>query len=194
MAAEFGAGPWGRAWLRILESPTAAPDRRLPKARSLARNNAVTIVATGPGLIEAESTEGDISHRVRIELPCWAAQALADATALIEKAMADAPGSLAPGDLPDELAPVLSRRVGLAVPLDEQAAYCTCSDRRIPCLHILATLYALTQRIDEHPRTAIDLRLPNPTPALDRKSSPDWIALADLDPAVFYIGRISTDE
>ncbi|WP_165969125.1 SWIM zinc finger family protein [Actinomadura sp. KC06] len=175
--------------MRILESPAAAPDRRLPKARSLARNNAVTIVAAEPGLIEAESTEGDTCHRVRIELPCWAGQALADATSLIEKAMADAPAGLAPGDLPDELATALSRRVGLAVPLDEQAAHCTCSDRRIPCLHVLATLYTLTQRVDEHPRTALDLRLPHPPPALDHESSPDWIALAAVDPATFYTGE-----
>ncbi|WP_433425229.1 SWIM zinc finger family protein [Microtetraspora malaysiensis] len=192
MAAEFGAGPWGRSWLRTLQSPTAAPDRRLPKARSLARNNAVTIATIGPGLIEAESSTGDVSHHVRIQLPCWADQVLADATALIDNALAEAAGGLAPGDLPDELAPVLSRRVGLAVPLDQLTTHCTCSERRTPCLHILATLYTLTQRVDEHPKTAIELRMPNPSPG--HQLPPDWIALADLDPAIFYIGRTGTEE
>lgn len=48
MPVEFGATPWGRAWVRAIE-PTvvAAPNPLLPKARSLARNKAVTLCPLG---------------------------------------------------------------------------------------------------------------------------------------------------
>lgn len=195
MPVEFGATPWGKAWLRTIESPTATPNRLLPKARSLARNAAVTILSTAPGLIEANVVVKEVTHGVRIELPRWTGQALTDADALIGKSLADSPG-VAPGDLPDELATELSRHLGLAVPLDQQGAECTCSARQAHCVHVLATHYALIQRIDEHPMLAIDLRSPvreagpepRPHPGIGTqgRTSPDWIALTDLTPKTFY--------
>jgi uncharacterized Zn finger protein len=184
MVVEFGATPWGRAWVRTIESTgIAAPNPLLPNARSLARNNAVSLTAAA-GRIDAEVTASGKAHRVLIDLPLWSEREQAVVEPLIAKALADHRG-LAAGDLPDTLATDLRREhVDIAVPADQQAAECDCRTRRRPCVHILATIYALAQRIDEHPALAVGLRSSGGEPA--GPADPDWIALADIDAATFY--------
>ncbi|MFC6932859.1 hypothetical protein ACFQHO_22640 [Actinomadura yumaensis] len=65
MTAEFGATAWGRAWLRTAEPVAAPPDRLRPKARSLARNHAVTSLTITAGQVEAEVA----GHRTSLRLP-----------------------------------------------------------------------------------------------------------------------------
>lgn len=182
--AEFGATPWGRAWVRTIESTTATgPNPLLPKARSLARNHAVTLVTTTSRLA-AEVAASGVVHRVRIDLPRWPDPTQADAKRLISKAMADNRG-LALGDLPDTLAADFAHHdIGIAVALDDQIAACDCRTRRRPCVHILATIYTLTQLIDERPALAVELR--SADTELAAPSDPDWIELTDIDAASFY--------
>ncbi|MEU9336278.1 SWIM zinc finger family protein [Streptomyces sp. NPDC048290] len=184
MPAEFGATPWGRAWVRTVESTVAsAPNPALPKARSLARNHAVTL-SVGTGSVEADVMVSGTGQPVRLQLPCWSDQERADAERLMAKALDEHRG-LAVGDLPDSLEADLRRDgIGIAVPLDDLTAHCSCRVRRRPCVHVLATLYALSQRVDERPRLAVELRTSAWEPATP--ADPDWTPLAELGVADFY--------
>ena len=158
---EFGATPWGRAWVRAVESTAVTrPNPLLPKARSLARNNAVTDLRTEPGRITATVS----GHTVHIGLPLW--------TEAPEGVVADHTG-----DLPDELADTLT----VAVPLAEQHTECGCRARTPHCAHVLATLYTLAQRVDERPVLAVTLRYPLAAPI-----DPNWLPLQEIDVAGFY--------
>ena len=183
--AEFGATPWGRAWIRTIESTTAAgPNPLLPKARSLARNHAVTLT-TEAGRVEAEVKVSGATQRVRIDLPTWPPRQREDAERLIAKALADNRG-LATGDLPDALeASLREHDIGIAVALDEQEAVCDCRTRKRPCVHILATIYALGQRVDERPVLAVELWSAG-VEVVTTPADPDWVVLGDIDPATFY--------
>ncbi|WFE63005.1 SWIM zinc finger family protein [Micromonospora sp. WMMD714] len=184
--AEFGATPWGRAWVRTVASTASAgPNALLPKARSLARNHAVTLSATG-GHLEADVVVSGVGNRVRIELPPWPADVQEEAKRLIAKAMADNRG-LAPGDLPDTLdAEFRHHGISIGIRLDDLVSECDCRSRRRPCVHVLATIYTLSQRVDERPELAIELRM-SPT-EIAPPPDPDWIPLTRLDPDTFYGG------
>jgi uncharacterized Zn finger protein len=180
MPAEFGATPWGRVWLRTVESTAmAAPNPLLPKARSLARNHAVAVT------VETNRLVADVTvYRVQIDLPPWSDDKQGEAARLTVKALADNRG-LAVGDLPDTLeADFRHHGIGLAVGLDEQVAVCDCRTRKRPCVHILATIYAFSLLVDERPALAIELR--SSTVDIAMPGDPDWIPLVDLDPGTFY--------
>jgi uncharacterized Zn finger protein len=186
MGVEFGATPWGRAWVRTIESTgLAAPNSSLPTARSLARNNAVSL-RTAAGRVDADVTASGRTCQVRIDLPTWSGEERATADRCIAKALADNRG-LAVGDLPDSLEADLRREnIGVAVPSEDQLSECDCRSWRHPCAHILATIYALSQRIDERPVLAIELRMADAQ--FNAPADEDWIPLADVDPVVFYGG------
>lgn len=185
---EFGCTPWGRAWVRTVETTTTVgPNAMLPKARSLARNHAVTL-STGTGRLDADVVVSGAVHRVRIDLPPWTARTQAETKRLIAEATANHRG-LAAGDLPDTLEADLARHdIRFAVGLDEQVASCDCRTRRRPCIHILATIYTLTQLVDERPALAIELR--SSDTALAGPADPDWVELTELDAASFYGERV----
>lgn len=184
MAAEFGATPWGRAWVRTVEvTGLAAPNAQLPAGRSLARNHAVRLTV-GPGRLDAEVVAAGRAQQVQIELPPWSERDRAVAEPLIAKALAGRQ-DLAAGDLPDSLLADLGREdIDIAVPQGELAAECDCRIRRRPCAHIVATIYALAQRIDERPALALELR--SPGVQIAPPADPDWIPLTDIDPASYY--------
>ncbi|MCO6003897.1 hypothetical protein NE236_02795 [Actinoallomurus purpureus] len=156
------------------------PPRLLPKARSLARNDAVVIRTAEDGRLDAEVTVRGAVHRVSVGLPCWSGAARTEAAGLVTAALAD-PG-LPPGDLPDALAADLTGRgADLAVPDGERVTDCTCRAREDGCVHVRAVLYALVQRVDERPLLAVELR-----GIRAEASDPDWIPLGDVPVAGFY--------
>jgi uncharacterized Zn finger protein len=183
MPAEFGATPWGRAWMRTVESTSAAgPNALLPKARSLARNHAATLT-TETGRVTARVAASGAVNTVQIDLPPWPDTVRAEAEGLIAKALADNPG-LATGDLPDSLeSDFADHGVSVAVGLAEQRSTCDCRARKRPCVHILATIYTLSMKVDERPALAVELRCAaiELAPAPD----PDWIPLGEIDVANF---------
>jgi uncharacterized Zn finger protein len=180
--AEFGATPWGRAWVKTIESTAGLPNPLLPKARSLARNHAVTLsVATGR--VDAEVTAAGVIHRVRIDVPPWPEPTRTEASRLATEAARTHRG-LAAGDLPDTLVADLRRHgINTAVRPDEHTSICDCRSRRRPCVHVLAAVYALAQLIDERPALSMELRSPGPAPAA---RSADWIPVTELAAADFY--------
>ncbi|MGC5033517.1 SWIM zinc finger family protein [Micromonospora sp. DT229] len=181
--AEFGSTPWGRAWVRIAGATAAAgPNALLPKARSLARNHAVELT-TAPGRIEARVTASGTAYPVHIDVPIWSQQTQAEVRLLLEKSVAEQPGLIA-GDLSDTFETELRQKgIAIAAGLDELGAECVCRSRKRPCVHVLATLYALSQLIDERPSLAVELR-GGATEAV--APPPGWVTLTALDAAAFY--------
>nr|AHE14661.1 putative SWIM Zn-finger [uncultured bacterium] len=189
MTPEFGATAWGRAWLRLAE-PTAVGtiDTRLPKARALARRGQVDGLATGPGRVSAVVRVRDAEHPVRLGFAPWPAATRDRITAFLRDD-ASARRALSAGDAPDALAAAVA---DVAPGPDDLDPGCPCRERRRPCLHQLAVLYALVQRIDEAPALALELRgwQPPAGPAGDGDERPAGrIPLTAVDPASFYAWR-----
>lgn len=180
---EFGATHWGRAWLRTIERSGRAPNPHLPKARTLARNQHVTI------LIEAQTitgtvTDGASAAHVHLTVPAWNKSQNTAAAPLFLRARKAHAGAVI-GDLPDSLADDLNAlSVPVAEPLETLSATCTCRARTRPCVHILATIYALILRVDEQPELAVQLRAT--AAQLTEPTRSGWIPLLQLAPANYY--------
>jgi hypothetical protein len=87
-------------------------------------------------------------------------------------------------DLPDALEAEFRRHgITVAARPDDRTSGCDCRTRNRPCVHLLATVYAVAQLVDERPAVLLDLHTPGtatPAPATD------WLALTDLDAENFY--------
>jgi uncharacterized Zn finger protein len=192
MIPEFGVTPWGRAWLRTLESPTVAqPNPLLPKARSLARNQQVHDLRAAAGHVSA--TVVDRTPRaVEVTFDPWPEEVTSAVTRALTAARSSAPTP--DGDLPDELIAALSELgAELAPPCDEWATACTCASRRSPCAHVSACVYALVQAVDEQPAVAITLRTTlQPDSSVDALAARVAIDINDLDPQTFYSAPFKT--
>ncbi|ALL79928.1 hypothetical protein AD006_32370 (plasmid) [Pseudonocardia sp. EC080610-09] len=193
MTPEFGTTAWGRAWLRLAEPITAGSiDTRLPKARALPRRGYVENLVTGPGLVDALVRVRDREYPVRLSFDLWGTWAHERIAAFVREDPT-AVQLLTSGDAPDELADAVGEAI--APTPDELDARCPCRERCRPCLHQLGVLYALVQRIDEEPVTALALRgwewaAIDGEPGADRGTGPrDRIPLASLDPFGFYRWR-----
>lgn len=190
MGTEFGVTAWGRAWLRTVESTAAsAPNPSLPQARSLARNGAVHLTEVGAGRILAEVTVRGRIFPVAVEVPVWTKKDAGTVRRLLDRAGAG-DRRVTAGELPDALvADLLAKDIVVAPPIAECTATCRCTGRRSPCVHHLAVLYGLAQRVDEEPAVAVVLRERRRTgrnSAAAACPEPDWIALTGVDAAGFY--------
>ncbi|MBP2479429.1 putative Zn finger protein [Crossiella equi] len=175
---EYGTTRWGQSWLRLAEPTTVTGiDTRLPRARALARQDRVTDLHLSAGRITATIHVRNTPLQVTLTVPLWPRAQ----QSVITKYLAAHPAaatSLTSGDAPDALADLLTPG-GVAPPPDELEVNCPCREPRRPCLHALACLYAVTQRLDEEPALALTLRGHTPP-------EPDWIPLHKIDPRHFY--------
>ncbi|AZS40102.1 hypothetical protein CVS54_01425 [Microbacterium oxydans] len=192
MIPEFGVTPWGRAWLKTLESPTAArPNPLLPKARSLARNHKVQDLQTSAGRVSA--TVADKTPRaVEVTFDPWPKEVASAVTRALTAARS--PATTPEGDLPDELIAALAvLGAELAPPQHEWATVCTCTSRHSPCAHVSACIYTLIHAVDEQPAVAITLRTNlNPDNSIDASAVRTDIDINDLDPQTFYNAAFKT--
>jgi uncharacterized Zn finger protein len=175
---EFGATAWGRAWVRTIERTDRPPNPLLPKARSLARNQAVTLSVT-PGRVDADVVDRGAAHRVRIDVPRWPEPTRAEAARLVADA---GHRGLATGDLPDAIeAQLRGRGIATAATPEADTSGCDCRTRRRPCVHVLAAVYALAQLVDERPALAVELRSVEVA-----APSSEWIPVTHLHATAFY--------
>lgn len=188
MAAEFGVTAWGRAWLRTVERVVAKPIPGLSAARSLARNNAVVFTDISAGNIAAKVTAKGAVSSVKIVVPLWNAKQFDSVTRALQRAGTTSQ-SVSTGELPDSVVPALSSiGIGVAPDLSDCAATCDCTGKRVPCVHHLATIYALANKLDEEPALAMTLRS-KPRKTRAAASTPalvGWILLREIDASTFY--------
>lgn len=70
--AEFGATIWGRDWVRLAEPiQVSRPNPRLPKARSLVRNDRVEIGRLSAGTVQCTVISGSANETVSISIPLY---------------------------------------------------------------------------------------------------------------------------
>lgn len=191
MAAEFGVTAWGRAWLRTIESVAAGgPNPALPQARSLARNGAVVLAEISAGRIQGAVLAKGREFPVTITVPTWTAAQARTVRMTLEGAGAQ-DRRIGSGELPDELAArLLDAGVAVASGTADCTAECPCTGRRRPCVHHLAVIYCLVQRIDEEPALAVRLRDQRGGAAKsggrEQPAAARWLALETLDPGDFF--------
>lgn len=174
---EFGMTHWGRAWLRVVERISSAPNPKLPGARRLARglDDAMRIES---GLITAVID----TNSVKIKVPLWSENELAT----VEERLSSSNVRAADGDLPDALAEdVKESGVEIACELDRLQVTCSCRSRVDRCAHVFAAIYGAVLAIDQQPTRAVDVRSPRRESGRTLIDS-DWIALEDVDGGHFF--------
>jgi uncharacterized Zn finger protein len=148
----FGRTWWGKRWLRTLEQlGLSYPNSRLAKARSLVGNDAVDLLHIEPGELSAWVDQPRRSFGVTISLPTFTDQQWRDN----DRATAARLGNLAAlhdDRLPPSIDNQLSQVEVRLFPGDgELTAACPCTDRRPPCVHVIAVQHAFTVRFDDDP-------------------------------------------
>ena len=182
MTREFGATAWGHAWLKMLEPvlTTTEPDRALPRARALARRH-ITELTIQTNHVSARIADRGREHTIALAIPPWTREEHQTAVRILAQS-----GPTHSGDLPDHLATELTTAgVRIAPTMEEVAA--TGDTGPAPRHYVLATCYALVQRVDEEPALAIQLRQPTTTTTSPQPTGPvDLLPLSDIDPRTFY--------
>lgn len=181
-----GVTAWGRAWLRTVEKTVPKP--KLSTARSLARNNTVVFTSLSAGSIATKVTVKGAVSTVTIVVPLWDEKQLDSVTRALRRTGATL-RSAPTGELPDSIVPALSSiGIEVAPDLPDWAATCDCSAKLAPCVHHLATIYALANKIDEEPALAITLRSePRTTRAVaGTPTQRVWIPLQEINVSTFY--------
>lgn len=189
---EFGATTWGRAWLRLAEPVgVTGIDTRLPRARSMARRGEVLRLVVTPGRVTAAVLARGREHPVELRIPVWAEEQRGE----VDRYLRDHPvaaTALDGGDAPDELAAgLLDGGVDAAPHPETLGIECPCRESRRPCVHVLATYYAVVQRIDEEPALALAVRGFARSPAEPEQADGGSIPIDALDPNDFFAARTS---
>ena len=147
----WGRTWWGAQWLQSLTHIDY--DNRLPRGRTYANRGAVSELRVAAGQIKAR-VQGSraLPYAVSIEVPAVTA---ADAARLSERLSAE-PAMLA-RLLNRELDPeVLTIASALKITIfparwSDLKMHCSCPDWAVPCKHLAAVIYLLSQEIDGDP-------------------------------------------
>ncbi|WP_228002055.1 hypothetical protein [Nocardia australiensis] len=181
---EFGYTAWGMDWVRLAEPLSQTrPEPLLPRARTIARNNAVQATIEGR-IVRAAIHRGGRASVSHIEVAPLPRAAVTAISAVIG----------APAVLTDEMHRALvTAGSGPAPAL--ASTDCSCSARSARCLHVLAACYDIARRVDENPRLALELQgyfqaaLEDSSTAIE---PPRWVPINALDPAT-YFDTVPTD-
>ncbi|MGK2878648.1 MAG: hypothetical protein ACSLFF_08770 [Solirubrobacterales bacterium] len=174
---EFGITEWGADWVRLAQSKVSAI-KRLPQARTYARNDKVEIgdLTARPFTISVEGAQ------VQVTIPAYTEKQRQRVAQLLAKD-ADSENQ-SPGDLSEAFHLALSN-AGLDPVPSRVRAVCSCNAAAQPCVHILATYYELSRKLDEQPPLALGFRgfaSADATPAAAQR----WVSIADLEADDFY--------
>lgn len=176
---EFGITEWGADWVHAAQARVSAV-QRLPKARSLVRNEKVKVDQLVGSPISA-AVDGEavvVTLRPYTKVQLRRAERILAADTDRE--------DYAAGDL-SEAVHVGLTSAGLDPVPDSLEAECSCAARARPCVHVLATYYELSRLLDEQPRRALLLRgLAEHAPAAAEQAGQRWVALSELNPAEYY--------
>lgn len=159
-ANEYGTTWWGREWLKALSGIDYA--NRIPRGKSYANTGKVQSVTLDEkrGLIKARVTgHYDPFYAVKITLP----QVDPKLSERFIKELAASPvimAALSSRELDPEVN-VIAERLGINVfprRWDDLKLSCSCPDVAVPCKHIAAVIYKLSQEIDANPFVLFTLR------------------------------------
>lgn len=180
MSAEFARTNAAKAWLRRVETLHAGrPDPALITARRIARNSPHDVAIAGHA-VHVILSDRHQHHQLTLTIPSWT---LAE-TEVVDKLLGRYPGTEL-DDLPIEFVAALrDHHVELAPHLAEVRLSPSTAPRRLA----LAAFYKLIQRVDEDPRQALTLRIPEQARHPAAPAPVTWIPLSDLDPNRYFSG------
>ena len=156
--ASYGRTWWGAQWLQALTQ--IDHENRLPRGRSYANRGAVLDLDVQDGRIRAR-VQGSRPRPYDVDIQVPAASA-ADAMRLVKRLAGNA--GLIARLLNRELDPaVLQEARQLAIPVfptrwSDMTMHCSCPDWAVPCKHLAAVIYLLSQEIDGDPFLVFSLR------------------------------------
>ncbi|EOM76731.1 hypothetical protein DW322_07445 [Rhodococcus rhodnii] len=177
----FGCTLWGRDWVRIAQPlRQSRPDPTLPRARTLARVGAVQVTIDGR-VVRGVVQRGRTTSVVRIEVAPMPDETVAAITARL--------GGSRPV-VTDEVHRAVTT-TGLSPAPTLAGVDCSCSDDTGRCIHVLAVYYETARRVDDDPRTALDIQscfgdAPGGSRVSTTASPQRWVALDALDPADYF--------
>ena len=148
---KYGVTWWGNQWLRALENIDYA--NRIPRGRTYANNGSVLSIAVKDCTIEAQVKGRLIKpYKVKIGIPPFSASdidkfmdAIAKEPVLVSKLMNN--------ELDSRLDTIASK-IGLQIfpsRWDDLDMECSCPDWAVPCKHIAAVIYLMSNEIDNNP-------------------------------------------
>ncbi len=155
---QYGRTWWGAQWLQALTQ--IDHDNRLPRGRTYANRGAVRNLVIDGGRISAK-VQGSRPRPYEVEVVVPPVKP-ADAERLIDSLAAD-PGLIA-RLLNRELDPAVlneARRLKIDVfpsRWSDLTMKCSCPDWAVPCKHLAAVIYLLSQEIDGNPFLVFSLR------------------------------------
>jgi uncharacterized Zn finger protein len=151
MAKQFGKTWWGQQWLNSLSHIDFS--NRLPRGATYARKGSVAALSTADNVISAKvSGSRPWPYTVTIKIPRFSAAEIAKLTS----AIADKPVIISKL-LNRELDPVLlqiAEQNGLKVfpaTWKDFGMECSCPDWAVPCKHLAAVIYKVSEEIDNDP-------------------------------------------
>lgn len=155
---QYGRTWWGAQWLLALSQ--IDHDNRLPRGRSYAHRGAVRDLLIAGGQVSAE-VQGSRPRPYRVEIGVPAAEPALVGRLL--EALTEDPGLIARlhnHDLDPALLPMAQR---LRMPIfparwSDLRMHCCCPDSAVPCKHLAAAVYLLSQQIDADPFLVFQLR------------------------------------
>ena len=155
---QYGRTWWGAQWLEALSHIDF--DNRLPRGRTYANRGAVRDLVIDGGRIQAR-VQGSRPQPYKVEVIVPPVPP-ADAERLIERLAADP--ALIARLLNRELDPAVlgeAQRLKIAVfpsRWSDLTMQCSCPDWAVPCKHLAAVIYLLSQEIDGNPFLVFSLR------------------------------------
>ncbi len=154
----YGRTWWGAQWLQALTQ--IDNENRLPRGRTYANRGAVLDLDVQHGRVRAR-VQGSRPRPYDVDIKVPATPA-ADAARLVKCLAADA--GLIGRLLNRELDPaVLQEALRLSIPVfparwSDLEMHCSCPDWAVPCKHLAAVIYMLSQEIDGDPFLVFSLR------------------------------------
>jgi uncharacterized Zn finger protein len=154
----YGRTWWGAQWLQALTQ--IDHENRLPRGRTYANRGAVLDLVVQDGRVRAR-VQGSRPRPYDVDLEVPATPA-ADAARLVKCLAADA--GLIGRLLNRELDPAVLQEAGrLSIPVfparwSDLKMRCSCPDWAVPCKHLAAVIYLLSQEIDGDPFLVFSLR------------------------------------
>jgi uncharacterized Zn finger protein/ERCC4-related helicase len=158
MSKFFGKTWWGESWLNALSQIDYS--NRLPRGSRYARNGSVKSITIAGGAIQAEVQGSSYKpYKISITLPPFAPsklerflQSLKEHPSLVSKLLNR---QLDPQILE------LAKDEGLQIfpeSWKDLSIHCSCPDSAVPCKHLAAVIYKISEQIDIDPFVVFELR------------------------------------
>lgn len=172
-----------RAFLNVLESLGMAA--RFQRGRRMARTGAVRSLTVTTSVASANVRDADETHRVRIAVRAFS-EAQWQRVQRVLAAQAIHLAKLLAGEVPDDLDALLAEQGLSLLPqsVGEVGLSCSCSDWREPCLHVIATWYALADEVERDPFAMFAWRGRGRLELLELLHEPRSVVPGETPPAV----------